>query len=438
MSYRGFQMRLPALILFAAVAFAQKAPEPAAAAALTEQEELSKALGEAGNSGADITRALEYHLRKYPETAQRPAIEKALAQWAIEGNDRARTILYGERVLKAEPDNELQLIDRVIRSLLDQAELEQAKPLKDTSETAKKALVYARRYESQIEAMRTRAAEGHMSPGQWTEQVDRNLTRSLVLKARAFGLSGQTDDAIKTATTAWTTMPASEAAHELARWLEKAGRREEAIEYYAAAFSIEDSAATEAGRDADRRRAGELYTAIHGSEKGLGDVFLAAYDRTRTLNRERVARLKAGDPNFDAVEIADFTLPRSDGAKPLALASLKGKTVVLDFWATWCGPCRAQHPLIENVKKNFKDGDVVFLAVDADDDHSLVAPFLKENHWDTDVYFDGGMGRTLKISSIPTTIVLDREGRVSSRMTGFIPELFEDMLKQRIEETRTN
>jgi thiol-disulfide isomerase/thioredoxin len=412
-------MKWLAVVLFAAIAIAQKP---------TEQEELSQALGEAGTSGTDLIRALEHHLQKYPASAQRAAIEKALAQWAIESNDRARTILYGERVLKAEPGNELQLIDHVTRALLDAAD----------AESAKKALVYANRYKAQVEGMRARAAEGHMSPGQWGEQVDRNRTRALVLEARAQGILGNTEGAVKVATSAWNTAPGPEAAREVARWLEKLNRRDEAIEYYADAFAIGDSAGGEAERVADRQRAGELYAALHGSEKGLGDVFLNAYDRTNTLRRERIARIKKEDPNFDAVEIVDFTLPRSDGGKGLALASLKGKTVVLDFWATWCGPCRAQHPLIESVKKSFPQGDVVFLSVDADDDHSLVAPFLKENHWETTVYFDGGLERTLKVSSIPTTIVLDREGRLSSRITGFIPELFEKMLKQRIEETRTN
>src|ERR1019366_8217218 len=103
---------------------------------------------------------------------------------------------------------------------------------------------------------------------------------------------------------------------------------------------------------------------------------LRAYDRTSLLRRERLARMKAKDPNAGANDVAEFTLPREGGGS-LAMASLKGKTVVMDFWATWCGPCRVQHPMIESVKKRFEpSGNVVFLSVDSDDDHSLVAPFL--------------------------------------------------------------
>ncbi|MDP9171491.1 MAG: hypothetical protein M3N54_12800, partial [Acidobacteriota bacterium] len=303
-------MKFAAALLFACLAFAQK---PAAdSPPLTEQEELSKALGEAGSSGTDLTRALEHHLQKYPATPQRAAIEKALAQWAIESNDRTRIVLYGERVLKAEPNNELQLIDHVIRALLSAGD----------ADSAKKALVYVKRYEAQIEALRSRAAEGHMSPGQWAEQVNKNQSRALVLEARAQGILGSGEEAVKLATTAWNTSPGAEQARELARLLEKLGRREEAVERYADAFTIEDSTATDAERAADRQHAGELYKALHTSEKGLGDVFLSAYDRTRALKRERIARIKIDDPNFDAVEIVDFTLPRAGGGTSLPLASL--------------------------------------------------------------------------------------------------------------------
>ena len=78
--------------------------------------------------------------------------------------------------------------------------------------------------------------------------------------------------------------------------------------------------------------------------------------------------------------------------------------------------------------------DVVFLSVDTDEDHSLVAPFLKEQKWSQAVYFEDGLTRKLDISSIPTTLVVNRHGEIISRMNGFVPERFVDMLSERIEE----
>ncbi len=89
----------------------------------------------------------------------------------------------------------------------------------------------------------------------------------------------------------------------------------------------------------------------------------------------------------------NFTLTALDGGK-LDLKSLRGKVVIFDFWATWCVPCRAQHPLYEELKKRFHErDDVVFLSVDTDEDHELVAPFLESQHWSgSNVYFRQWIG----------------------------------------------
>ncbi len=184
---------------------------------------------------------------------------------------------------------------------------------------------------------------------------------------------------------------------------------------------------------------GELYRQATGSEKGLGDLILKAYDYTSSTMGERVAKLKAADPNLKASKVGDFTLDGIGGSK-LALASLHGKTVILDFWATWCGPCRAQHPLYAQVEERFKgNSNVVFLAVATDEERELVAPFLKEQKWNAEnVFFEAGISRLLDISSIPTTIILDKNGNIASRMNGFTPERFVDLLTERINETLKN
>ena len=105
----------------------------------------------------------------------------------------------------------------------------------------------------------------------------------------------------------------------------------------------------------------------------------------------RRAELHEFDPNSQVKDPLHFTLSGLDGEK-LALSSLLGKVIVLDFWATWCVPCRAQHPLYEQAKAKFKDSDdLVFLSVDTDEDHSLVKPFLESHQWSQKVYFEDGL-----------------------------------------------
>ena len=178
---------------------------------------------------------------------------------------------------------------------------------------------------------------------------------------------------------------------------------------------------------------------LYGSEKGLGDIILEAYDRTTGMLAARRLRLNQNDPNAQATSVVDFTISGVDGAK-LPIASLKGKAVVFDFWATWCGPCRAQHPLYEQVKQRFHDSpDVVFLSIATDEERELVPPFLNENHWPAQhVYYEDGLARVLAITSIPTTIVLNRSGEVFSRMNGFVPERFVDTLTDRIKDALKN
>lgn len=87
------------------------------------------------------------------------------------------------------------------------------------------------------------------------------------------------------------------------------------------------------------------------------------------------------------------------------------------------------------MKARFKDSDnVVFVSVDTDEDHSLVKPFMEASKWTQKVYFEDGLSSLLQISSIPTTMVYGKKGELVSRMVGFLPDRFVDMLSDRIDE----
>jgi len=399
----------------------QSAPE-------AENDALNAALADAGASPADFTRALENHLAKYPQTAKRAELERALVRSAIEAKDDRRILLYGEHVLDREPGDP-QILDKVTRLLL----------AGDSREAAERALRYARRYAEQLTALRdsSQPPPGRLGKAQWREEVDRGVARALTLEARATANLGKMDDALALAERGYAEFPTAEGAREIGRCLDKLGRLDEAIPHLADAFTIADSRNTDTDRARDRGRVGDLYRKVHGSEKGLGDLILESYDRTTALVATRRLQAQQNDPNAQAATILDYTLSGLRGEK-LALASFKGKTVILDFWATWCGPCRAQHPLIEEVKQRFRRPDVVFLSVNTDEERDQVEPFLKEQDWKEPVYFEDGLARMLRITAIPATIVLDRHGEVASRMNGFSAERFVGQLTGRIEETLRN
>ena len=412
-----------AALLFSVPAWAQ-APPPAP----NESQQLNQAISEAGNSPVDFIRALEQHLATYPNSTRRNEIERALVKAAIEAKDDKRIVEYGERVLAREP-NDAQILDKIVRALL-------ATDARDSSE---RALTFAKHYEELLRQTRSQPAPGHVSDAQWREEVDKGLARVLTSEARATGNLGKIDEAIGLARQSYDIYPTAEAAREIGRWLLRAGKDQDALAPYADAFATPDSRNTDTDRAKDRAQLGDIYRKLYGSEKGLGDLILEAYDRTTGVLAARRLRLRQNDPNAQAGNVLDFTISGVDGEK-LPIASLKGKAVVFDFWATWCGPCRMQHPLYEQVKQRFHDSpDVVFLSIDTDDEHELVKPFLKDNHWDDrQVYFEDGLSRVLAITSMPTTIVLNRRGEVISRMNGFLPERFVDMLTDRIKDALKN
>ena len=411
-------MRLWISLLLLTAAGSAQAPTAA-----VEEKELSNALAEAGTSQIDLVRALENHLAKYPQSPKKPEIERALTKAAIEMKDDKRVILYGERVLNREPGDP-QILERVARALL-------ASEARDTSE---RALQYATRYMEQVERLRSATLTGHAAKAEWITEIDRGEARGLALQARAAGNLGRLDEALALARRSYDRYPTAEGAREIAKWLTRLGRDPEAIAHMADAFTIIDSRNTDEARVQDRRRIGELYTKLNGSEKGLGDLILESYDRTTALMADRKLRERESDPNAQVASVMDFTLAAANG-DPLKLSSLKGKIIILDFWATWCGPCRVQHPLYQQVMSRFEDNSaVLFLSISTDEERALVAPFLKEHRWTNPVYFEDGLASMLRITSIPTTIIVNKRGEISSRMNGFNPERFVDLLTERIQQ----
>ncbi|MGH9520229.1 MAG: TlpA family protein disulfide reductase, partial [Terriglobales bacterium] len=104
-----------------------------------------------------------------------------------------------------------------------------------------------------------------------------------------------------------------------------------------------------------------------------------------------------------------------------------------DFWATWCGPCKVQHPLLLQAAADFaKDHRVIFIAVNEDEETARVAPFLAVQHWAPTTWLDAGLGPFLGVDSLPTTLIFDPEGHVVYRQEGFVPDTFATQLEQAV------
>lgn len=119
------------------------------------------------------------------------------------------------------------------------------------------------------------------------------------------------------------------------------------------------------------------------------------------------------------IQAPNFMLQDLTG-KSVNLTELQGKIVFLNFWATWCPPCRAEMPSIENFYNRYKEKDVHVLAVNIQEEAPVVRSFLEKNLYSFPIVLDSS-GRTAQlygIRGIPTTFILDRKGNVLGTLVG--------------------
>ena len=119
------------------------------------------------------------------------------------------------------------------------------------------------------------------------------------------------------------------------------------------------------------------------------------------------------------VEAADFTLTDLQG-QTFSLRGLRGKAVLLNFWATWCGPCRDEMPYIEKLYRDFRNHGLVVLGVN-DEEPEVAQAFLAENELTFPSLMDerGESYWLYQVTGIPTTILIDKEGKIAARMVGY-------------------
>ncbi len=120
-----------------------------------------------------------------------------------------------------------------------------------------------------------------------------------------------------------------------------------------------------------------------------------------------------------------FSAPMLDGGSFELAQHLDGKVVILDFWATWCGPCVRALPIISEVAGSYKDQGVEFYAVNLGDEPDAVQQFLEEHKLNVPVLLDrdGRIGELYKAEAIPQTVIIGKDGVVQVVHVGFSANL---------------
>ena len=122
-------------------------------------------------------------------------------------------------------------------------------------------------------------------------------------------------------------------------------------------------------------------------------------------------------------EAFDFTLPDLAGDS-VTLSDLRGKKVLLNFWATWCGPCRAEVPLLVRLNETYSHNDLAILAVNMMEDTIRVERFAADYGMSFPILLDsrGGISSSYFVRGIPTTILLDDQGVIRTVHVGMLTE----------------
>ena len=121
-------------------------------------------------------------------------------------------------------------------------------------------------------------------------------------------------------------------------------------------------------------------------------------------------------------EAPDFTLQSIDGRR-VSLRDFRGKVVIVDFWASWCPPCRAEMPYLEELQKRFAGKGLVVLGLDSGEDSQTVSQFAKEESYTFTLLLGGqpGAETSYYVGALPTTFIVNRQGKILYQNDGFGP-----------------
>ena len=431
----GFFLSLSLGLLLPAAALSQEPPQPSPISPsvspgtparnlkppdVAEQQDLQTAINSAANDRAALVKNLEAFLKKYPQSSKRPQIYRALVESSLQLRDFSRAVDYSERLLSLNPEDisntvlAIQLLDRY-----------------GDVPGYRRAVFYCSRVLEYIEHTPQAEKSPKFSPEDWESSKKHDRASMLLVRGGLYQKLNDLPDAQKDFEAGYALIPSATAAERLGELAERKKDLNAAILQFARAFALSDGSNGAPSRADLRKKIGNVWRLAHGSEDGLGDYLLHVFDDTSAAASPlRPAR------NPNGKEPYDFVLRKVTDGGQIRLADAKGKIVVLSFWTTWCGPCRELEPHFERVVAHFGGrNDLLFYALNCDDDESLVLPFLQNEKPKTPALFADGLDRLLGVNSYPTTVILDRAGKIAFRVDGFDPEGFEKSLTDAIERT---
>ena len=366
------------------------------------EQALERAFVSAGDDRATLVTNLQKYLLEFPDSPRKADVYRALVDACQHLHNDSCVLDYAERSIAIQPDDSDMMLIAV--TYLQQA---------GGDESLARASGYVTRVIDRVEKSLPPEHSPSESVAKW-ESHKQNLRGVLYFLRGQIRYHRQDyQGAAKDLDASYAIRPSVSTAELLGEIAELQGETQKALQEYTLAFVLPDAGpGREVNRGAIRKRLGNLWREVHGSDRGLGDQILAQYDRVSSG-----AETSPSDAaNQDAGNVFAFTLRRLDGT-PMALSTLSGKTIVVNFWATWCISCTQINEEFDDLARAWSgEGRVVFLMADTDDDDAAVPSFVQKQKWHAMTVYAAGLDRFLNLPTLPAAVVIGPDGRLLYRV----------------------
>lgn len=312
--------------------------------------------------GARISK-LKGLLNQQPSAAMRRIIYEEIFQLAIRAGDATNATEYGRQVHAIDPQDSVCLSQMAI-------------VIADSKKNLSEALYYARKAERLTSEFHLARRPPNTSQLVFDRFLPEQKQREEYKKDRALAM-----DAL-----GWT-LTRMRRPEEAEHWLREANqveRSEKGLRHWATALRL-------LGRDSEAAKI-----------EAESNTFL----------------LEALRKEFSDEAVSDLQVELLDGRK-VKLSDLKGKVVLISFWATWCAPCLEEMPSLKKLYQKYKGEGLEVLEISIDEDASKVVSFVKSKSLEIPVSHAPEIGKIFKATAIPTTLFIDKRGHLRFRKTGF-------------------